>query len=80
MLYVDAESHRAVLFAFQGGDRQLQTTLRLRGLEKGGRCQVRLPQGLGPERTVSGDDLIARGLTLQFPHRGTSAVIAIQPQ
>lgn len=78
-LYVDASSGRALLFAFHGGDPDLEHLLVLRGLEAGRSYRLRLPEKFGPERTVAGRELLDSGLRLRFPAAGSSAVILLEP-
>ncbi len=79
-LYVDPQTRRAVLFAFQGGASRLETTLRLRGLCSEQKYRVLLPEALGGKQSFAGSDLIEKGLLLKFPHRGASVVICIEPE
>jgi len=78
-LYVDPQTDRAILFAFQGNDPRLEMTLPLRGLRPERRNRVILPATLGPPQTLLGRDAIEKGLELRFPNRGASAVIRIEP-
>jgi hypothetical protein len=78
-LYVDPETNRAILFAFQGNAPGLDATLRLRGLQPDRRYRIVLPDDFGPPQSLLGRDAIEEGLTLRFPRRGASAVIAIEP-
>jgi alpha-galactosidase len=78
-LYVDANSRKALLFAFQGGAPTLEATLRLRGLSPEPRYRLRMPPAFGPEQVLSGAELVEKGLPVRFPHRGASAVIEIEP-
>jgi len=76
--YVDVQADRSVLFAFQGGSSQTEVALALRGLRPGTTYRVTMPPGFGPEAVHRGE-ILARGLTVRFPRRGSSAVIRIQP-
>ncbi|MGA2617835.1 MAG: alpha-galactosidase [Thermoguttaceae bacterium] len=90
-LLADAAGGRAVLFAFQGGDRRLTHVVRLRGLDPA--RQYRLDVPMGPARlqvpgnpgdstpilSVAGKDLVAQGLSITFPQAGAAAVVEINP-
>jgi alpha-galactosidase len=76
--YADAGADRSVVFAFQGGAPETVTALALRGLRPEETYRVTMPPGFGPDAVHRGDAL-ARGLTVRFPRRGSSAVIRIQP-
>ena len=78
-LYVDDSSGKAVLFAFQGGDRAMEATLKLRGLQPARSFRLLLPHDFGPPRNKSGKELIDEGLVVKFPRPGSSAVIQIEP-
>ena len=78
-LYVDDSSGKAVLFAFQGGDRAMEATLKLRGLQPARSYRLLLPHNFGPPQNKSGKVLIDKGLTVKFPRPGSSAVIQIEP-
>jgi alpha-galactosidase len=77
-LYVDSSDGKALLFAFQGGDPQMETTLKLRGLPPEGDYRVSFPAEFGPETVKSGKELVEQGLTLKFPRSGSSAVIQFE--
>jgi len=79
-LYVDSETGRALLFAFQGGAADLDATLLLRSLHGGQRYRVLPPKLFGERRSYLGGDLMDKGLRLRFPHRGASAVISLEPE
>jgi alpha-galactosidase len=93
-LYHDPVSGRALLFAFQGGDPELQHTLRLRGLDPNRRYRVELPASFGrldlpgssaanrplpANRIVPGKDLIEQGLSITFPRSGAAAIVEFEP-
>jgi alpha-galactosidase len=86
-LYSDAANGRALLFAFQGGDALLRHTIRLRGLDSGGRYRASVPVGFGRldfpgtppvSQTVSGHDLVGQGITITFPRHGAAAIIEME--
>jgi alpha-galactosidase len=77
-LYVDSSAGKAVLFAFQGGDSQMETKLKLRGLSPDGNYRLMFPADFGPETVKTGKELLEQGLTIKFPHPGSSAVIQIE--
>jgi alpha-galactosidase len=79
VLYVDAKSQRAILFAFQGGDPSLTTTLKLPGLQPTVSYQVIGSDAFGPPQTFTGEQLLNQGLKITFPHPSSSGVIQIQP-
>jgi alpha-galactosidase len=78
-LYVDPGSGKALLFAFHAGDPSLEKTFYLRGLTANRLYHLTMPPGYGANQTVSGKELIERGLTIKFPHAGASAIIQIDP-
>ncbi|HBO44869.1 MAG TPA: hypothetical protein DD670_13260 [Planctomycetaceae bacterium] len=76
-LYVDPETNRAVLFAYQANDPRLEATVRLKGLRPDRRYRVRGPENLELPESSAGHELIENGLKLRFPNRGASAVILL---
>jgi len=50
----------------------------LRGLKSEATYQVRMPEGYGPDRIVTGRELMEIGLTIAFGTRGAGAIIPIQ--
>ncbi len=85
-LYADAATGRAVLFAFHGGDPEMQHVIRLRGLDPKRRYSVdrpidfaRLTGNSALVHTYSGKELVGQGLSIVFPHSGAAAVLEIEP-
>src|SRR5262249_20489569 len=76
--YLDTQADRSLVFAFQGGSPETEASLALRGLRPGTTYRVTMPPGFGPDAVLRGDAL-ARGLTVRFPRKGSSAVIRIEP-
>lgn len=78
-LYVDPASGKAILFAFQGGDPSLEHSIVLHGLQADRSYLLRMPEGYGRDRTVSGKVLAKDGFVLRFSGTGAAAVIMIEP-
>jgi len=79
VLYVDPGSRQALPFAFQAGDPSRSATLKLPGLQPGVSYRVIWPEGFRELRIFTGRQLSDQGLTVTFPHIGSSAIILIQP-
>lgn len=80
VLYAEPQTGKGILFAFHGGDLSLEHTIVLRGLKRDRSYRLRMPEGYGPDRNASGNELVAKGLALRFPHYGSSVVILIDPE
>ena len=68
------------IITFQGGASSLETVLPLRGLQTDRTYRVSWPAAFGPALSLSGRELLEKGLPLRFPQRGASAAIAMDPQ
>lgn len=79
VLYADPASEKALLFAFHAGDPAMEQTFHLRGLNADRKYRLVMPADYGPERTVSGKELIDDGLTIKFPHVGASVIVQLEP-
>ncbi|MDA3800334.1 MAG: alpha-galactosidase [Kiritimatiellae bacterium] len=79
-LYANPQSSEALLFVFHGGDPSLGHTLVLRGVNPDRSYHLSMPEGYGADQVVAGEELLEKGLTIRFPHKGASAVIIIDPQ
>ena len=79
VFYVDPGSRQALLFAFQAGDPSRAATLKIPGLQPGASYRVIWPEGFGQPEIFTGQQLSDQGLTVTFPHPGSSAIILIQP-
>ena len=77
--YWDPERQRGVVYAFRGSIAE-ETSHRfaLKGLQPSSHYRLRYNDHSAPDRTVTGRDLIGRGLEVKLPSPNTSELIFIE--
>ena len=76
--YLDKESGRGVIYAFQAGDPSLSGKVNVRELEPDREYRITSLIGSMPERKAKGSEL-AENLELNFRAKGASIVLSVEP-
>ena len=78
MEYFDSNRHRGVLYAFRGSTRdESQHRFPVEGVQPGHNYRLHFSDHSAPDRTVSGRELLNRGLTVALPLPVSSELVFI---
>jgi alpha-galactosidase len=79
MEYFDPQSGQGVVYAFHGSaETEPSHTFLLRGLSAERSYTLRFQDGSSPNRTVSGEELLGKGVSVQLSQPNTSELIFLQ--